>query len=186
MRWARGRYAVEMRDEPAYSFGSPDNARSYGHEFLVEPTYRPSSKHGIECSLDGEPCASAVVGASGGGTGVHERSCALLPDRCLVAVGDRVVALRLPDLGLLWQAKADEATCFGLHVTPDDEHVVVHGELAISKFTIDGHKEWEFTGQDIFTGECALRGAAVVVADFNGQGYSIDLESGRGTTVGAG
>ncbi len=29
IRWERGRYAIEMTDEPAYSFGSGDNARLY-------------------------------------------------------------------------------------------------------------------------------------------------------------
>jgi hypothetical protein len=186
MRWARGRYTIEMTDEDGYSFGSADNVRSYGIELLLESDYRPSSKHGVQCALDGEPCGSVVLGASGGHTCIHGHSCVLLADRCLVAVGDRLVALGLPYLGLLWQAKADEAACFGLYVTPDEKHVVVHGELTISKFTIDGHKEWEFAGQDIFTGACAIRGGAVVVTDFNSQEYSIDLELGGGRIVGAG
>ena len=183
MRWQRGRVAIEMSDEPVYRFGSADNARSYGHEFHLESNYRPSSKHGVQCSLDGEPHGSAVLGASGGGTGIHQHSCVLLVDRCLVAVGDRVAALGLLDLGLIWQAKADFATCFGLHATPDEKHVVVHGELAISKFTVKGHKEWEYPGQDIFAGMCAIREGAIVVKDFNGQEYSIDLEHGKGRIV---
>ena len=107
----------------------------------------------------------------------------LLADRCLIAVGDRVAALGLPDLGMIWQAKADDATCFGLHVTPDEKHVIVHGELAISKFTVNGHKEWEFAGQDIFTGVCAIGEGAVVVTDFNGKEYSIDIELGCGRII---
>ena len=69
MRWARGRYAIEMI-EPVYSFGSADNARSYEHEFLLESDYRPSSKHALRCFLDDGPCGSAVLGASG--VGVRE------------------------------------------------------------------------------------------------------------------
>ncbi|MCP4592408.1 MAG: hypothetical protein GY842_16875 [bacterium] len=180
--WERGRYAIEMTDEPAYSFGSGDNARLY--RFLESECY-PLSEHYILCALDGEPCASAVLSASGGGTEVHENSCVLLEDRCLVAVGDRVVALGLPDFRLLWQAKADDITCFGLFVTPDERHVVVHGELRISKLTVDGDKEWEFTGRDIFTGASAIEGDAVVVTDFDGYQYSIDLELGTGRIVGS-
>jgi hypothetical protein len=186
MHWTRGRYAIEMTDEPVYSFGSTDNTRFYGHEFLLESDYRPSSKHGLQCFLDGEPCGSAVVGASGGSTGIHEHSCVLVADRCLVAIGDRVATLGLPDLDLIWQARVDDATCFGLHVTPDEKHVIVHGELAISKFTLNGNKEWEFSGQDIFTGVCAIRDGAIVVTDFNGQEYSIDLEFGCDRIVEAG
>lgn len=177
---------VEMIDEPVYAFGSADNTRAYEHELILESEYRPSSKHGLQCFLDGKPCGSAVLGASGGGTDIQAHSCVVLVDRCLVAVGDRVAALALPDLGLLWQAKVDDATCFGLHVTPDERHVVVHGELAISKFTVDGQKEWAFSGKDIFTGACIIRERTVVVTDFNDEEYCVDLELGRGKIVGAG
>ena len=123
------------------------------------------------------------MGASGGGTGVHERSCAVLADRCLVAVGNRVAALTLPDLRLIWHAKGDDVTCFGLHVTPDELHVVVHGELAISMFTMDGQEKWTFFGKDIFSGACAIHEGAVIVTDFVRDEYSIDLELGRGKIV---
>jgi hypothetical protein len=109
-----------------------------------------------------------------------------LAGRCLIAVGDRVAALGLPDLVLLWQAKADVASCFGLHVTPVEQHVVVHGELEISKFTMDGQKEWAFSGRDIFTGACAIHEGVVVVADFNEEEHFINLKTGRGKTAGAG
>ncbi|MCP3994243.1 MAG: hypothetical protein GY722_04135 [bacterium] len=175
-----------MTDEPVYSFGSADNTHSFDHEFLLEAEYRPSSKHSVRCSLDAKPCGSAILGASGGGTGIHARSCVVLANRCLVAVGDRVATLALPDLGLLWQAKADDATCFGLHVTRDEQHLVVHGELEISKFTLDGQKEWSFSGKDIFTGQCGIRESVVVVADFNAEEYVIDVKTGRGKVVRAG
>lgn len=180
MRWTRGRYAIEMTDEPAYTFGSMDNLYSYRHEFLLDLEHHPSPMHGLQYLIDGEPCGSAVLGASGGATGIYERSCAVLADRCLVAVGDRVAALRMPDLGLIWQAKPDVATCFGLHVAPDELQVVVHGELEISKITVGGQKEWAFFGNDIFTGACGIREGTLVVKDFNGEVYFIDLKTGRG------
>ncbi len=185
MRWERGRYALEMMDEPAYSFGSADNPRSYAHEYLFDSAYRPSSMHGLACFEARQARSSAILGASGGGTGVHGRSCVLLQDRCFVAVGDRVASLALPELALVWQAKVDEATCFGLHLTPDEEHLVVHGELEISKLTLDGRRAWAFSGRDIFTGECAIRGNTVVVEDFDGRRYSIDLERGVENMAGA-
>jgi hypothetical protein len=46
--------------------------------------------------------------------------------------------------------------------------------------------DWAFTGNDIFTGTCAMREGTVVVSDFNGQEYSIDVELGRGRIVKAG
>jgi outer membrane protein assembly factor BamB len=185
MRWERGGYVIELTDDSCYSFGSADNTRTYTHEHLLASEDGPSSKHGLACIREGETLGSAVLGASGGATGVHERSCVLLDDRCIVAVGDRVAALGFPDLALLWEARADSATCFGLHLTADEGHVVVHGELEISKLTVDGHKEWEFAGRDIFTGECVIAGNAIFVTDFNGEQYCIDLQRGCGSIVGA-
>lgn len=184
MRWTRGRNEIEMSNEPLYAFGSSDNQRSFGQEILLESEYQPSSTHSVGSFLDGTPVGSVVVGASGGGTGVNEHSCVLLEDRCLVAVGDRIAALALPHLGLLWQVQGDDATCFGLHLTLEERHVVVHGELSISKYTMDGKKVWEFSGKDIFTGACGIHEGAVVVKDFNNDEYSIDLESGSGKIVG--
>ncbi len=185
MRWERGRYAIEMTDDPCYSFGSMDNTHTYAHVYLFGREYAPSSKHGLACSSGGEARGTAIVAASGGGTVVHEHSCVLLDDRCIVAVGDRAVALGVPALVLLWETKADSATCFGLHVTADQQHLVVHGELEISKLSVNGQKVWGFTGRDVFTGECSLADGTVVATDFSGKRYTIDLQRGVATAVGA-
>ena len=169
-----------MIDEPVYTFRSVDNARRYGREFvLVEPRDHLVSRHGLQCSVDGGVRASAVLGAAGGATGVHQRSCVLLADRALVAVGDRLAALSLPDLSLLWQVRADACTCFGLPAMSDERHVIVHGELDISRFTIEGTLQWKVHGRDILTGESELRDGVLVVLDFNDEEYRIDVELGR-------
>ena len=85
-----------------------------------------------------------------------------------------MAGLALPDLAMLWEMKADGATCFGLHLTADEKHVVVHGELEISKITVDGQKEWAFAGRDIVTGDCTLARGSVLVMDFNGERYSVE------------
>ncbi|EHQ04703.1 hypothetical protein [Leptonema illini] len=135
--------------------------------------------HGLEVYLNGALCSSAILGSSGGGTGVHQRSCIITETQCIVAVGDRIVALSLPGLLIRWQTKADEATCFGLHLSPDGLHVIVHGELAISMFTLDGELLWAFCGKDIFTGACEVGGDTITVWDFNGDKYCIDIKTGR-------
>jgi hypothetical protein len=67
--------------------------------------------------------------------------------------------------------------------TVDENHLIVHGELEISKFTVDGQKVWSFGGRDIFTGTCSVDETGVVVTDFNGQRYRIELERGAGSIV---
>ena len=183
-RWEQERCVIEMIDEPCYTFGSVDNVRRYDREIILEREHQLVSKHGLRCLVNEEPCGSAVLGTSGGATGLTEHSCVLLADRVLVAVGNRVAALALPELRLLWEAEGDQATCFGLHATPDERHVLVHGELAISKLTIDGGKLWAVFGRDILTGSFSLHDGVAVVSDWNGEEYRIDIERGRPLTSG--
>ena len=59
---------VEYVNEPAYTFGSADNTRSYHYATNLDPDSRPSSVHGV--LLNGEPLA--VFGATGGATAKME------------------------------------------------------------------------------------------------------------------
>ena len=180
MRFLRGRYTIEMVDEPAHTSGSTDNVRSYRHEYSPAGDV-PTSRHGVVCSEGGEVSGTAIIGGGGGATGLHEHSCVLLDDRCFVAVGDSVSCLALPDLGLRWRVQGDEATCFGLHLTPDERYLIVHGELEMRKLALDGTTVWRYSGLDIFTGECFVGRDVVTVTDFEGDRYSIDVDSGRGS-----
>jgi hypothetical protein len=179
MRWTTDVCDVELLSEPTYSFGSADNVRSYEREYLLSGEYRPSSTYGVRANQDGKVLSTAALGAAGGGTHIHEHSAVLLGGRCVVAVGDQLVCLRLPDLVLLWAVAGDDATCFGVYASPRGDGVVVHGELAISKFTLAGEPLWRFTGRDIFTGGFRLTGQAIFVTDFDGMEYNISPEDGR-------
>ncbi|MCU0865577.1 MAG: hypothetical protein MUC36_17465 [Planctomycetes bacterium] len=168
-----------MTDAPEHWFGAAVQRRPYGQELLLDAEGHPSSRHALQCLLGSEPQASVILGASGGATGVHEHSCVVFDDRCCVVIGDWLVALALPGLALLWKIQADEGTCFGVHRTPDQCHVVVHGELSIRKFTLDGRQLWSFAGKDIFTGGCVVEDREVVVTDFAANEYRLDLDTGE-------
>jgi hypothetical protein len=181
MRWNNDRFVIEMIDEPCYTFGSADNVHVYERESLFQSKeYRPSSRHGVRCFEGEEPRGSVVLGGSGAGSSVNERSCVMFADRCLVGIGNGVVALSLPDLNQLWQVEVDVASCFGLHALPDESGVIVHGELVVRRLSADGRTVWEFGGKDIFTGPFAIRGGVIFAADFYDNEYRIDLESGKG------
>src|SRR5262245_24106123 len=126
MRWQRGDVAVEMLNEPAYSLGSVDNVRAYAKEYLLGPRSLYCSRHGVVCGMHEEPVGSALIAGSGGGTGVHAHSLAVLDDRCCAAVGNTVACMGLPELALRWHVQADVATCFGIHLTHDRSSLVVH------------------------------------------------------------
>ena len=179
MRWRHGDITVEMIDEPAYSVGSPDNVRPYEHEYILGPASVLGSRHGVVCLLRDQPVGSALIAGSGGGTGVHAHSLALLDDCCCAAVANRVVCMGLPQLALRWQVEGDQATCFGLHPTRDRASLVVHGELEISRLTLDGQKIWSCSGRDIFSGELKVDEKVVHAVDFNGATYAISLDDGR-------
>lgn len=181
--WSHGTRTVEMQDESEYSFGSTDNVRQYSHELLLGKVYRPTSIHGLVCIEAGERRGSVVLGVGGGATGVHGHSVALLETRCYVAVGDEIVCLAVPELSLLWHVQADQVTCFGVYLDASASFLIVHGEMEISKLSLDGEKIWGYGGRDIFTGDLTLTSGSVLVTDFDGQQYSIDLENGWGKMV---
>lgn len=178
-----GDFSLEMFDAPDYTFGSVDNARKYDHEHLFDDAGSAFSKHGLVCSKDAREIGSAILGASGGPTSVTEHSLVALEGRCFAAVGMMVACLALPDLSLLWSERGYPATCFGLHLTPDEDALVVHGELEITKFSLSGEKLWSFMGQDIFTGKFSIEGNNIVAEDFESGWYHIRLDSGAGEQV---
>src|SRR3990172_4093057 len=179
MRWQRGDVTVERIDEPGYSLGSADNGRPYSNEYVLGPWSRHCSRHGVVCVMPEVPVGTALIAVSGGGTGVHTHSLALLGGRCCAAVGNTVVCMGPPDLALRWHVQGDQATCLGVHLTHDQSFLVVHGELEISLLTLEGQRVWSCSGRDVFTGDLKVDEQTVHVVDFNGARYTIGLETGR-------
>ena len=179
MKWTRDKLSIEMLDEPHYSFASTDNMRSYDAELLLVQRESVTSRHGVISSVDNARRASIVVGAGGGSTGVHERSAVLVEDLCFVGVGPVVVCFAVPTLDVYWYRDADPATCFGVHLCPEERAILVHGELEVSKWSFDGNRLWSFDGADIFTGGLSIVGGTVAIEDYAGREYRVDLGTGR-------
>lgn len=177
---AKSSFRVEITNELTYSFGSVDNVRRYDHEYLLGcERYRVTSRHALRCFKDGREVGSAILGAAGGASGVHERSMVLLGDRCFVAVGPFAVALELPSLTLVWSSEVDSATCFGLYVSSDGRALLSHGELEVARVTFAGEIVWQSSGADIFTEGFAVDHGVVRVIDFNGRSYVLDEATGH-------
>jgi hypothetical protein len=96
--------------------------------------------------------ASRVLLAGGGASGVHARSAFVREDACFVAVGPFVCALEVPSLRLLWHARADTATCFGVYDSPTYANIISHGEIEIACLSYSGQVLWSTSGRDIFSG----------------------------------
>jgi hypothetical protein len=162
-------------DEPTYTFGSQDNARSYSAELNLAKESRRTSTHGL--FLDGRP--RLVIGAAGGCSAVHAHSLAVVAGRAYVAVGDQVVCLRSDTLDVLWCRGVDDATCFGVHFSEEHQALISHGELSIARLTPEGQIAWQSYGADVFSGSFSLRPDAVLATDFEGRVYRFNYDNGR-------
>jgi hypothetical protein len=81
---------ITVIDEPSYTFDSADNLRSYAREFIVGDDGL-SSVHGVMLNDTGV----LVIGAGGGGTGVHAHCARVIDDKLVLAVGNQVACMSL-------------------------------------------------------------------------------------------
>lgn len=169
---------VEMSDVPTYSFGSVDNRERYELEYLLNcDRHHVVSAHAVVVTSEGATY-SAILGATGGATGVHERSVLIHRDWCFVAIGPCVAALELPRLRLVWALPVDFATCFGLHLASDQSALITHGEVDITRVTFDGQILWTASGADIFSGGMVVSDGIIRVVDFEERHYAFDEQFG--------
>lgn len=175
-----GSLAIRLWNEHCYTLGSVDNVHRYDKEYeLGDDRFVFASMHGVECrEADGET-HSCVVAASGGATGIHEHSGLVRDDSLFLAVGDSLCRLSTSSLEMIWHKKVDDATCFGVHWSDKHKCLVVHGELVISRVSLDGEVAWSAGGKDIFTGSIELFDDYVIAEDFENNRYHIDLLTGE-------
>ena len=164
---------VTILDEPTYSFGSADNARRYDTEIRLD-NGNSSSVHGVR--TDGK--WSAILGASGGPSTVHQHSAVAVGGRLYLAVGDQFVCLNLVTGLSEWSRSVDLATCFGVYWDPHHEALISHGELQISRLSLTGDELWSATGADIFTEGFRCLRESIEVVDFNHSVYLFDYRTG--------
>lgn len=164
---------VEIIDEPTYSFGSADNLRKYDTEIRLDRA-NLSSVHGVRANGKW----SAVFGASGGCSGVHQHSAVEVDRRLYLAVGDQVVCLNLVTGLTEWSRRVDPATCFGVYWDCLHEALISHGELQISRLSLAGDEIWSADGADIFSEGFRCLSNGIEVIDFNRSVYLFDYRSG--------
>jgi len=165
---------IEIVNEGAYSFGSPDNVRKYPFEQNFADR-RHASVHGI--LINGVPLA--VFGAGMGATGVHQHSAKVVENSLYLAVGNRIVCVELNPFQFRWSIEADTATCFGIYFEKENHALLSHGELQIGRFSQDGQLNWTAGGSDIFTGDFELFSGHIRVKDFNGRVYRLSYQTGK-------
>jgi hypothetical protein len=153
---------ITILNEPTYSFGSADNLRTYDMEIRLDND-NPISVHGVRTDRKW----SAILGASGGPSTVHQHSAVAVDGRLYLAVGDQVARLNLVTGLREWSRGADEATCFGVHWESHHGALMCHGELQISRLSLLGDELWSTTGADVFTEGFRCLRDGIEVIDFN-------------------
>ena len=109
-----GDYSVQLYIDSTYIKNSVDNKHHYDCVYC-DGTYENSTKIGIKTYQNQIQLRSAIIGADGGGTGLHPHSIIIEKDRIVVCCADSVFCLSVPDLSLQWCTRADSATCFEIY-----------------------------------------------------------------------
>lgn len=172
-----GALEVELWNDPAWSPDSTGDPARYGRAIELADRHRQAI--GIEVRVNGRVASSAVVLAEMGCPGVSGSNSVLRGDTLLVAMAAKVVALAVPSLEVRWMTDLDDACLFGLMEFGDDDAVLVHGELTITRLGMDGGIQWQRAGWDIFTGGCRIEGEEVVAVDWNEATYRWRLSDGE-------
>jgi hypothetical protein len=174
---------VTIMDDPNYSSGPADG---YGRVYSFGDSSYMMSQHAVECRQSDGVTYSCILLGDGGMSGVHAHSGIRYQDLCLVAVGRHLVALRVPELDLVWSTEVDTATCFGIYCSPKHDCLISHGECEIARVAKSGEIVWWSSGKDIFTNGFRLREDTIEVVDFNDEVYEIEVATGKNTLVSAG
>lgn len=171
---------IEIFDDSAFSQAA-DSPTSYDKVIQAEKDkqYSPTSQHAIKLYKDDRIIKSAIILATGGGTGVHSDTVLIDNDNLIVRCCNKVFSLTLPELETNWVTEADWATCFSLHKYQDT--YISHGETSIARIDKSGKILWSYGGADIFV--CHEEGNPfemcnnyISLTDFNGSTYKIDYE----------
>lgn len=171
-----GALEVELWRDPAWS---PDSAGDPGaYDRVIALSDRHGQATEVEARVGGRVVASAVVLGEMGCPGISSGSALLRGGTLLLAMAAKVVALAVPSLAVRWITDVDDACVFGLMEIGEDDAVLVHGEIAITRLGMDGAVQWQRAGWDIFTNGCQVEDGVVVAVDWNGAVYRWRLSDG--------
>ena len=174
-----GPYEIEIHLDPCYTEYSAEKISAYELVYLDQSEYRCNTIAGIKIRQNDCVIRTAVIGTSGGGTGIHETSLVIENDRLVVCCSESIFCLSIPDLKLLWKTKADMIACFEIFAYKDS--YIVHGEMEISRLDKDGNILWQQGGGDIFTtldGKdiFALTDKYIIARDWSDNEYMFDYD----------
>lgn len=182
MKTIVGNIELELIDEKNGSKDSRDYLDNYDKVYINHVKYSPNSVFGLKVRMNNELFSSAIIGATGGGTGLHQRSQIITVDRIVLCCSNSLFCLKLPELVLLWVREVEFATC--LEVFQYNQDYIVHGETTVSRISHSGDIVWKQGGADIFTtleGEedFRLTDDFILATDWNYRKYKFDFDGNQ-------
>lgn len=169
---------IQLFNDSAFT-QSADSPTLYDKVIQVEKdkAYSPNSQHSIKVYKDNNLITSAIILASGGGTGVHTDSALIDNNSLIIRCCNKLFSLTLPNLETNWVTEVDWATCFAIHKYQDS--YISHGETSIARVDRNGNILWSFSGADIFVrleegNPFEMHDDYLELMDFNGSTYRID------------
>lgn len=172
-----GEYRLVFTDE---TYALDDGIDTYDFQYIENSIYKHSSSIGIKVYKNEAFFKSAVIGAAGGSTTIHETSFVYDPDRIVICCSDTVFCLSIPYLSLLWKTRSDSTTCFEVFKYKTD--YIIHGELEITRLGHDGEIIWQQSGADVFTSlnskndDFIITETYILVTDWNNKKYKFDFD----------
>ncbi|UAY53031.1 hypothetical protein [Ferruginibacter albus] len=172
---------IELFDDPSFNQTADSPASSYDKVIQADQDklYSPTSQHAVKIYQNNNLINSAIILATGGGTGVHSDTALIDDNNLIVRCCNKLFSLTLPGLEQNWMTEADWATCFSIYQYKDT--FISHGETSITRIDRTGKILWNFGGADIFV--CLYEGnpfemheTYIALTDFNGSKYRIDYE----------
>ena len=178
-----GSYSVNVLKESYSNHSIIDNKCKYDFEYVDDNGFICPTLIGIKIFKNDTPLKSALIGAHGGGTGIHETSLICESDRIIICCSDTIFSLSIPSLSMLWKTKADPATCFEIFKYKND--YIVHGELEITRLGNDGRIIWQQGGADIFTtlnsskDDFVINENYILATDWENRKYKFDFDGNQ-------
>jgi hypothetical protein len=175
-----GAYILKFNSKPAFEEGSADNLNLYSAVYGESSEYKSDSMYEVSVFLADDLLKRILIRANGGGTIIHKTSFVVEADRMVICYSDTVFCLSLPNLSLLWNTKADGASCFEIFKYQSD--YIVHSELEITRLSKNGDIIWQQSGADIFVtpGNCEsdfiVTADYILATDWENRKYKLDFD----------
>lgn len=165
---------IEVVQEPFHLFGGRAGERTYAQEHRLGDKRLIAVARGVH--IDGEG-VMVLGGDRPGRLGTH--AAMVRGDLLQVLVGRHVVTINVVSRRIVWTTEVDPVACFGIHLAPEHDALIAHGELAVSRLADDGSVLWSAEGEDFLTGDLSLERDHVAVSDCEGRMYHFAYGDGQ-------